>query len=76
MGGLAALAKQQPSIAFETSRTNGNSLLHLAASYGLRDAIELLLDAGAEKSNRNGNGQLAYQLATDESVADLLRVEG
>lgn len=74
--GLAALARQQPSIAFVTSRANGNSLLHLAASYGLRDAVALLLEAGAEKSNRNGNGQRAYQLTNDSAVADLLRVEG
>ena len=73
--GLAALAKQQPSITFATSRTNGNSLLHLAASYGLRNAVELLLEAGAEKTSRNGNGQQAYQLAKDESTADLLRLE-
>jgi F0F1-type ATP synthase membrane subunit c/vacuolar-type H+-ATPase subunit K len=72
--GLAALAKQYPSIASATSRINGNSLLHVAASYGLRDAAALLLEAGAEKTNRNGNGQRAYQLAKDESVADLLRV--
>lgn len=73
--GLAALAKQQPSITFATSRTNGNSLLHLAASYGLRNAIELLLEAGAEKRRRNGNGQRAYQLTNDTALAELLRVE-
>jgi hypothetical protein len=72
--GLAALARQHPSIASATSRINGNSLLHVAASYGLRDAAALLLEAGALKSNCNGNGQRAYQLAKDESVADLLRV--
>jgi len=49
------LEKQQPSIAILTSRANGNSLRHLAASYGLRSAVELLLEAGAEKSNRNRN---------------------
>ena len=74
--GLAVLASQQPSIAIVTNRTNGNSLLHLAASYNLRNAVELLLEAGAEKSNRNGNGQRAYQLANDASVANLLRVDG
>ena len=71
---LASLAEQQPSIAKVTSRTNGNSLLHLAAAYNLHNAVELLLKAGAEKSNRNGNGQRPYQLANNESVANLLRV--
>lgn len=71
---LAALAKQQPSIVVATSRATGNSLLHLAASYGLLGAVELLLEAGAEKGNSNGNGQRAYQLAKDEAMADLLRV--
>lgn len=72
---LAALSIQQPTIAFATSRTNGNSLLHVAAAYGLRDAVALLLQAGAEKNNRNGNGQRAYQMANDEFVASLLKVE-
>jgi ankyrin repeat protein len=38
-----------------TNRSNGNSLLHLSALYGLRDAAALLLKAGAErKMNRPG----------------------
>lgn len=73
--GLAAIAKLQPSIVVATNRANGNSLLHLAASYGLRDAIELLLEAGAEKRNRNGNGQRAYQMTNIVTLVDILRVE-
>ena len=72
---LAALAKQQPPIALATSRTNGNSLLHLDASYGLSDAAALLLEAGADKSNRNGNGQRAYQLTKDTALVKLLCVK-
>ena len=72
--GLAALAMHQPSIVVAANRTDGNSLLHLAASYGLRSAVELLIEAGAEKSSRNGNGQRAYQLTNDIALAELLRV--
>ncbi|MCU1533313.1 MAG: hypothetical protein JWO49_2884 [Arthrobacter sp.] len=74
--GLAELARHQPSIVVATNRSNGNSLLHLSALYGLRDAAALLLKAGAERKRRNGNGQRPYQLAKDAVLSDLLRGEG
>jgi hypothetical protein len=73
---LALLAEQHPSIVEATSRTNGNTLLHLAASYGLHNAAELLLKAGSDKNRSNGNAQRAHQLAKDHSLAELLREKG
>ncbi len=40
----------------------GNTALHYAAGYGRVDALKLLLDAGANAAEVNGNGKNALEL--------------
>ncbi|MFN7042265.1 MAG: hypothetical protein ACK4OH_14015 [Acidovorax temperans] len=72
---LADLAVARPNLCQLASRTNGDSLLHVAARRGISDAAETLLRAGASRSQRNGNGQTAFQLAKEDKLAELLRPE-
>lgn len=40
----------------------GNTALHYAAGYGRVDALRMLLDAGANAAEVNGNGKNALEL--------------
>ncbi|MCV2359651.1 ankyrin repeat domain-containing protein [Paucibacter sp. TC2R-5] len=72
---LAKQAGEQASIVAAKSRMNGNSLLHVAASYGLTSAASLLLSAGADRGNVNGNGLRPFQLASNDELGTMLRAE-
>ncbi len=44
---------------------------HIAASYGRRDVVFLLLDRGADKNSRNKAGKTPYDLAMEAGQKDL-----
>ena len=69
---LIQIATLYPNVTQVVARTNGNSLLHLAALLGDHEGVKKLLLAGASRTQRNGNGQTAYQLAQDALISALL----
>lgn len=50
--------------------------LHLAARSGYKDAVDILLQYGADKTIVNDQGKTALDLAITATIADLLRDSG
>ena len=70
---VVALTKLQPQLASTASRLSGETLLHFAARLGDPQAVQALLEAGAQREPRNGNGQTPLQVATNEDVRRILQ---
>lgn len=62
-----------PKVQVNVQNKLGDTALHLAAYRGHPDIIKLLLEAGADRTVANGEGKIAYALATDPAAATLLR---
>ena len=51
---------------------NGNMVLHYAASWGRKDSVSLLIEAGAALDIENNEGAIAIDVVKDEEIAALL----
>jgi hypothetical protein len=60
--GLEELLDAEPELALARSRA-GTTALHLAARYDQREAVELLLERGADPSARDGDGRTPAEVA-------------
>lgn len=57
-------------------KTSGETPLHYAAEYNSKEACEILLKNGADKTIKNGAGKTAYEVAKEkksDKVIDLLK---
>jgi ankyrin repeat protein len=54
--------------------SEGETPLHLAAAFGQKDAVELLLDHGADPSATDGDGRTATELAAARGHDDIVRL--
>jgi uncharacterized protein len=64
--GLEELLDTEPELAQARSRA-GTTALHLAARYDQREAVELLLERGADPSARDGDGRTPAEVAGDDT---------
>ena len=58
----------------QRTAAGGETALHLAAACGRKDAVELLLDHGADPAARDGEGRTPADLAAAEGHEDVLRL--
>jgi ankyrin repeat protein len=68
--GLEELLEGEPELA-NASRPDGSTPLHLAARFGREDAVKVLLEHGADRAARDGEGQTPAAAAHPD-VRDLL----
>lgn len=54
--------------------SDGETPLHLAAAFGRKDAVELLLDHGADPSVADGDGRTPSELAAARGHEDVVRL--
>jgi uncharacterized protein len=54
--------------------SDGETPLHLAAAFGQKDAVELLLDHGADPSAQDGEGRTPAELAAARGHEDVVRL--
>jgi ankyrin repeat protein len=52
---------------------NGNTTLHYAASWGRKDSMSLLIEAGAALDIEKNKGEMVLDAVKDEEIAALLR---
>ena len=76
VGRTRALAELLDADRDAPSRTasEGETALHLAAAFGRKDAVELLLDHGADPSATDGNGRTPAEVAADRGHDDVVRL--
>ena len=76
VGRTRALAELLDADRNATHRTaaDGRTALHLAAACGRKDAVELLLDHGADSAARDGEGRTPADLAAARGHEDVLRL--
>jgi len=72
--GLEELLAAEPGLAGARS-ADGSTPLHLAARFDQRDAAELLLEYGADREARDGDGRAPAELAVGDT-RDLLGADG
>jgi oxysterol-binding protein-related protein 1/2 len=53
---------------------DGWTPLHLASYFGHRETVEILLDAGADRSLRSGDGQTAREIASQHGRHEVARL--
>ena len=70
--GLEELLEAEPGLVHERS-PDGATPLHLAARFDQKDAVELLLERGADPSARDADGRAPEDVAGDET-RDLVAV--
>jgi ankyrin repeat protein len=66
MRGLEDLLEAEPALAQARSR-DGATALHYAARYDQREAVELLLERGADPTARDAEGRTPADVAGDET---------
>ncbi len=62
---IKILAKKGKDV-IDVQDTNGNTALHIAASKGEKDVVEILIKAGARKDIKNTRNKLPYDYAMDK----------
>ena len=70
--GLEELLDAEPALV-HTTRPDGSTPLHLAARFDQADAVTVLLERGADRAARDGEGKIAADVAaegTRELLAD------
>ena len=72
---IATLLQTRPEL-LKYADEAGNSLLHLAASRGRKQVMEVLLARGADVRAKNRGGLTPLQSAQGEPIAELLRKAG
>jgi uncharacterized protein len=70
--GLEELLEAEPGLA-QARMSDGTTALHLAARFDQRDAVELLLERGADAAARDEGGRTPADVAGDET-RDLVAV--
>jgi ankyrin repeat protein len=70
---LAELLDADRDAAYRTV-SDGETPLHLAAAFGRKDAVELLLDHGADPSATDGDGRTPAELAAARGHQDVVRL--
>jgi ankyrin repeat protein len=68
--GLEELLDAEPELV-QATRPDGSTPLHLAARFDRADAVEVLLERGADRGARDGEGRTPADVAGDEA-RDLL----
>ena len=53
---------------------NGNTALHMAASWKHAEVVQVLIDAGADVDNRNSDMQTPLHLASSEGTLDVVKL--
>lgn len=64
--GLAELLDAEPELA-QARSADGSTALHLAARYDQRDAVELLLQRGADPAARDADGRTPADVAAGDT---------